>query len=279
MSLSMQSAAEIPLPDLIGVFNRAFDGYIGGTIQFTVGAFLVFLAREGIDLNLSGVVLRAGELVGFGLIARQSWTSRLAVMGIVPEAQGQGVGSWFLTQLIHQVRARGERAFVLEAFEQNTPAVQLYQNKGFRVVRRLIGCTAESLVGDPNAVQDWREIDVLDVAKLIISQGAPDLPWQIAGTSIARLGTPHVGCQCGSACAVITDPNRETIYLRALIVPTDQRRQGQATRLIHALAARYPGKKWAVPALCPEEYSVNFFEKIGFTREPLNQFQMELAIP
>jgi len=39
--------------------------------------------------------------------------------------------------------------------------------------------------------------------------------------------------------------------------------------------ATFPGKRWGVPALCPEEMR-GLFERVGFEREPLTQFQMAL---
>ena len=61
--------------------------------------------------------------------------------------------------------------------------------------------------------------------------------------------------------------------LRGLFVGGGARKQGQAARMVRSLAALYPGRKWVVPQLCPEEYG-GFFEQMGLQRAPLHQVQM-----
>jgi ribosomal protein S18 acetylase RimI-like enzyme len=197
-------------------------------------------------------------------------------MGIVPEAQGQGIGKFLLEDLIAQARARSEKTMALEVFEQNTRAVRLYQGLGFQVVRRLYGYTATGLPGAASG--DLHEIDIYEAARMIVCYGGDDLPWQVSGLAIARGGFPDRAYQLGEAAAVISNPMRESLALKALIVPTEFRGHGQATRLLQALFAEFPGKEWVVPAICPEEYGVEFFEKRGFLRQELNQFQMSLSL-
>jgi len=55
------------------------------------------------------------------------------------------------------------------------------------------------------------------------------------------------------------------------------RRQGHAGALLRAVIARYPEKTWRVPATLPEEFS-GVFEKCGFTREKLSQWQMDTGL-
>jgi hypothetical protein len=47
--------------------------------------------------------------------------------------------------------------------------------------------------------------------------------------------------------------------------------------LLRALFAKYPNKTWHVPAIFPEEMT-GFFEKAGFEKEDLGQFQMKLEL-
>lgn len=55
------------------------------------------------------------------------------------------------------------------------------------------------------------------------------------------------------------------------------REKGLARRLLQALFAKYPNKTWHVPAIFPEEMG-GFFEKTGFEKEDLGQFQMKLTL-
>jgi ribosomal protein S18 acetylase RimI-like enzyme len=273
MGLQFKPAWEAPLSELAAVFTRAFDGYIAGSVQMTPPLLSGMIAQGGVDLNLSMLACRDDEPVGFALIARQGWTSRVAVMGIVPEAQGQRVGDQLLGHLIEQSHQRGDCAMELEVFEQNTRAVRLYQKHGFRTLRRLMSYVAEDPqeYGDP----ELASIDSAEAARQVSMHGTPDLPWQVSGSNLIRMGTPFAAYRLGDAYAITDDPSAETVVIRMIVVATDARGQGQARRLIRALWARHPGKCWFVPALCPEDYGV-FFERCGFARRELNQLQMRL---
>jgi len=52
------------------------------------------------------------------------------------------------------------------------------------------------------------------------------------------------------------------------------RRQGKATRLLGALAARHPGAALFLPPLFPEGLARHFFERTGFQRTELTQLEM-----
>jgi ribosomal protein S18 acetylase RimI-like enzyme len=276
MTLTMTSAAELSVSELAELFNESFTGYIAGNVHFDRDSLLAILTRDNTDLLLSRILMRDEKRLGMMLIARQGWTSRVAAMGIIPEAQNQGLGKWFLGQVIDEARARGERTLVLEAFEQNTPAVALYKRMGFTIVRRLMGYDASSLEG--LTAPDLQEIDIYDMARIVVQHGLPNLPWQVSGTAIARTGAPNRAYQLGHAYALISNPNAETVILRALIVEPEFRRQGEATRLIHALAAQFPDKKWVVVQIWPEEYTEPFLPRLGFVAKTLNQVQMQLDL-
>jgi GNAT superfamily N-acetyltransferase/predicted GNAT family acetyltransferase len=275
MAFHVENLVQVSTADLAVLFNRAFTGYIGGSVTFDAPMKAMFLARENIDLTQSLVLVEGGERLGFALIARQGWTSRLAGMGIVPEAQEKRAGTWFMGQIMDAARQRGDHTMVLEAFEQNTRAVKLYERHHFRIVRRLYGFTADTLTADVSV--EPREIDIYEAAKLIIQHGTGDLPWQVSGTAIARMTPPNRAYELDHTYIVISDPSRDTIVIRALLVHPMFERQGQATKLLKGLAALYPDKKWVVSPVCPQEYAM-FFEKSGFSKNDLNQVQMEAML-
>jgi predicted GNAT family acetyltransferase len=62
-----------------------------------------------------------------------------------------------------------------------------------------------------------------------------------------------------------------------IVVKPESRGQGQASRLVRALMFQFPGKKWNVAAVCPEELG-GLFERMGFARESLSQLQMEASL-
>jgi GNAT superfamily N-acetyltransferase len=274
MDMTLQPASTLTISDLAALFNHAFTGYIGGSVEFTPETLHGFLVRDNVDLNASSLLMEAGRPVGFVLLARQGWTSRVAAMGIVPETQSKGVGRWFMERVIEQAKMQGTRTLVLEAFEQNERAVKLYTRVGFRIVRRLYGYHAEDTTGQ---AADLAEVDIYEVARLVVQHGLADLPWQVAGTVLARLSPPNRAFRVGDAYAVMSDPSKETVVLRSVFVLPEARLKGEGTRLLEALFAAYPGKAWHVPQVCPEEYG-SFFIKRGFARLELHQVQMEMAL-
>ena len=278
MNLDLESVLEYGLDRAVDLLNRAFADYV---VPIEVDAAEVYqmLVQDGIDVGSSRVVVRDGQAAGIALIARRGWTARLAAMALVPEARRAGLGTWLMGCLVDEARARGERAMVLEAIEQNEPALRLYQRCGFRTVRRLVGYVASPLHNageiDPEGQDALQEIDVRELARRVSAHGLPDLPWQLSGESLAHMGPPHLAYRLDEAFVLLSNPEASQVAIRALLVAPRARRQGQATRLLRELLARYPQKTWRVPALCPEEVG-GPFEKAGFERTSLSQLQMAL---
>lgn len=274
MDISTVSAVEQPLDALADLFNRSFEGYIGGAVQFSVPTLADFLYRESVSLSLSLVAMRDNTPVGLAMISRRGWTSRVAAMGVHVDMQGKGIGGWLLQRLMEAARARGDHVVQLEVFEQNTRAVKLYEKYGFRALRRLFGFSGDHLTGE---AADLQVTDVADVARLVTAWGSPDLPWQCSGETLIKHGPPSAAYRMGECGAVISAPAAERILIRALAVPPDRQRKGMATRLVSALIAAHPGKQWFVPQICPEEFAPIFIRN-GFTYEPLNQFHMAVML-
>jgi hypothetical protein len=212
---------------------------------------------------------------GIALIARRGWTSRLAAMGIAKEARGLGAGSWLMKELINEACARGDHEMVLEVIEQNQPAVRLYENYGFEIVRRLVGYIRKDAFGQ--AVDELAEIDVREAAHLISQYGIHDLPWQLSGESIAQLNPPVRAFSSGQVYMVISNPEANDIVIWSLLVKPGAPENETALAMLKSIMAAYPGKTWHVPALLPEE-SGRVYERAGFVKEELSQWQMKLKL-
>jgi ribosomal protein S18 acetylase RimI-like enzyme len=274
MHLETQSASEYPLADLVQLLNRGFENYFV-PIQFNLAAFLNMLRKDSVDLLASRVLLADKEPSGIALIARRGWVGRLAAMAIVEEKRGNGAGTWFMQKLLQEARERKEREMVLEVIEQNEAAVRLYQRHGFQIVRRLVGWVQQGVSeSKPGALQ---EIDLREMGRLISQYGLSDLPWQLSAETLAQM-TPPVRAFCkGQAYVVLSNPDVEHVVIFSLLVEPDSRGQGLGTDLLKSIIARYPGKTWHVPAIFPEEF-VKVFERAGFQREELSQWQMLLSL-
>jgi len=275
MPFRLQSALDYSFTDLARILNDSFSGYI---VDVTVTpSLLAQLVRyEGTDLTTSRIVLAGDEVIGCALVGRRGWTSRLAAMGVVPAWRGQGVGQWVMQRLIAEAKQRREQQIVLEVIEQNIPAVALYKGLGFQVQRRLVGYSATQLTG--LADERLREVDVRMIGQKLTMYGPPDLPWQLSGETLVNSGPPLQGYQLGPAYVVISNPRNEQITIRGLMVEPQARRQGWAIRLLQAVIAAHPNKSWGVPIIYPEALITQLFEKVGFVKDELTQFQMKLPL-
>ncbi|KAA3657724.1 MAG: GNAT family N-acetyltransferase [Chloroflexi bacterium] len=273
--IDTKSVLAYGLEETAVILNRGFSDYFV-PINFTLNSLLNMVAHDGLDLSSSRIAFKNGEPVGAGLIARRGWSSRLAGMAIVPEAQNQGIGKQFMKVLVTDAKERGDHRMELEVIAANTPGIKLYESAGFRTMRQLFSYKLES----PPLFQTSNtaiEIDIREVARQVTLNGYSDLPWQLSGETIAGFTPPYQAYRLDKAFVVLTNPENETIHIRSLIVNQSARNQGQATQLLHSLFTRFPGKTWNVPAIFPEELGP-LFETLGFKRGELSQWQMALDI-
>jgi len=275
MKLDIRAASDYPMPELLYLMNLSFEEYIV-SISLNLIQFLTMLRKDSIDLYESRVLLGDGKPVGLALIARRGWTSRIAAMGIVKEARGIGAGTWLMQRVIQDARDRKDHEMLLEVIEQNEYAVKLYGKSGFETMRRLIGMNhhdeREKINGSP-----LPEIDLRMAGALISQHGLPDLPWQLSGETIALLNPPARAFQMGSAIVVTSSPDADYVALYGLVVETAARGKHEGLDLLNTLMDAYPGRTWHIPAYMPEELGP-IFEKAGFEREELTQFQMRLRL-
>ena len=276
MDFDIKPASDYPLPDLVELLNRGFENYFV-PIELNVSSFLAMLRKDGIDLTASPVLLIGERPAGIALIARRGWTSRLAAMGISQEMRGVGAGSWLMEKLIHEARQRGDCEMVLEVIEQNDPAVRLYQKYGFQAVRRLIGLTRRGKDAEEEHLDNLHEMDLREMGRMISQYGLPDLPWQLSAESIAQMNPPARASCKDQAYAAISNPDAEHIVIWSLLVEPSARGKNLGMEMLKSLIATHAGKTWHIPAIFPEGLG-KVFERAGFEREELSQWQMRLVL-
>ena len=274
MKLDIKPASDYPLPDLTHLLNLSFENYLI-PITFNLMQFITMLRKDSVDLSASRVLLVDEQLAGIALVARRGWTSRLAAMGIVQRLRGSGAGSWFMDKLIQDARDRKDHAMVLEVIEQNQQAVRLYQKCGFQTVRRLIGLVRKE--ARESGKYFLEEIDLLEAGRLVSQYGLSDLPWQLAGETLAHLNPPARAYRSRGALLVTSDPNAEHVVIWSLLVEPDLRGNDLGVDMLKSVIANHAGKTWHVPAIFPEEFG-RIFESVGFEREELSQWQMKLEL-
>ena len=271
-------ASFFSLSELVDLLNRGFEEYFI-PIHFNADMFENMLRKDGINLADSQVLIADDHACGIALIAcRPSLhTSRLAAMGIAREIRGKGAGSWFMKKLIDRACERGDREMVLEVIEQNVPAVKLYRKYGFESRRRLVGYTCRSQSAGNNEGGELQRIDLHEMGQLISQYGLPDLPWQLSGESIMQSSPPPHAYRKGQAYIVISNPEAEHVVIWSLLVQPGARGSGLGTDMLKDVMAQHTGKTWHVPAIFPEELG-KVFERAGFEKETLSQWQMKLTL-
>jgi len=270
-ALEFRCAIELTPEALTTATNHCFTGYFV-PVQFDVKTLAYMQRVDSVDLTTSCVALRSGEIVGVAFAARRGWNGRLAAMAIAPNARSQGVGRALTEAVVRAAGERGDRQFTLEVIQANFAAVHLYTACGFKKLRQLAGYSAASVPGQKS--DDLIEINPEDAAAAVEQWGLADLPWQLAAPTVAALAPPYRAFRLGPAYAVIGDPASDTIVVRSLVVSPTERRRGWGTKILQAISARYPGKKWRIPIWVPEEIPAAFFSKLGFSPEQLTQFHM-----
>jgi GNAT superfamily N-acetyltransferase len=274
MTLDIKPASDYPLPDLTQLLNLSFENYLV-PVTFNLQQFLTMIRKDSVDLSASRALIVDDKPAGIALIARRGWTSRLAAMGIVQSMRGKGAGFGFMEKLIQEARERNDHDMVLEVIEQNENAVKLYQKCGFQSVRRLIGLIRKD--ARERKKDSIEEIDLREAGGLISQHGLSDLPWQLAGETIAHMNPPARAYRNGPALVVISNPNVEHIVIWSLVVEPQARGKQLSVEMLKSVIANHPGRTWHIPAIFPEEFG-RIFERAGFEKEELTQWQMRLGL-
>jgi len=274
MLLDTKLASDYPLPDLTQLLNLSFENYLV-PVAFNLSQFLTMIRKDSLDLAASRVLFGVEQPAGIALIARRGWTSRLAAMGIVQGQRGKGAGFRFMRKLMDEARERNDHAMELEVIEQNENAVKLYQKCGFQSVRRLIGLIRKDAI--ENNKTPLTAIDLREAGSLISQHGLADLPWQLAGETIAHLNPPACAYRNGPALVVTSNLAVEHVVIWSLLVEPQARGQQLGVEMLKSVIANHPGKTWHVPAIFPEEFG-KLFKRAGFEQEELTQWQMKLDL-
>lgn len=116
--------------DRVLIQNEAFDN------KNRVPLNLVDVMSEmksGSYLKDLALLLRwQGDPVAYGQIIRHNNLYYLVNFGVRPKYRGKGLSHWLLSDLLKGAVAAGIGTILLEVFESNRPAIELYGKHGFR---------------------------------------------------------------------------------------------------------------------------------------------------
>lgn len=274
MNFELRQATEAPVDEVVRVLNRGYSDYVV-PVEFTREMVLRNLEVDDVDLKKSLLLFDDGKAIGIAVVAARGAARRLAGMCIDPDNRRRGWGQRALQEVLSQAQSEGVSRVWLEVIDQNSAAVELYRKSGFQIRRRLIGFRGQI---EQASASLQIESPVL-VADAIRRSGLPDLPWQISADTVERLGTPKHSTtsfwRLNDAHAVVTrEKNAAQFTLRALVVDSAARRQGQATQILQAISTMFDGAECRVPALFPDEQFAAFFTAAGLVQQEISQQQM-----
>ncbi len=276
--ISELPVAECTAAQVADALTGCFEGYVM-PVNVDARGYELRFRPENVDPFASYVYFRENGPVAVVLVARRGWTGRIAAMAVAPDERGKGLGKRIMHNAIREAVARGDRSVVLEVFEHNTPAVNLYAELGFSPLRRLVGYGREPGGATPEAAYSLSELDPLDFARVVAGEGEPGLPWMLAAETLSGAVSPARAYHLDHrAYALIGEPGENVVPLTALVVPRAHRRNGWATRLMQALYAKYPDKAWSIPQIVPEGFAPEFFARCGWTLQDTNQLEMILDL-
>lgn len=265
---------------LAEIMTACFEGYVV-PMTMTGEAFNGRFRRENLDLQASRVFMDGERAVALILVVRRGWTARIGAMGIVTDYRAKGLGRAALRCVMDDLRRLGDRRLMLEVIDSNEPAIRLYKSLGFKTRRNLIGYRRPAGLVDIAEASDLAEVDPLIVARAVAAEGAPDLPWFNAPETLAACTAPARGFALGQEAFAIVEPTPQPnlLSLRTLVVTHQARRRGLGSRMIASLATAYPEQDLVISANFPEELAAGFIARMGFTRTPIGQLEMDLDLP
>lgn len=260
---------------LHAAFTAAFADYVAGPFTLAAAQWPHFLARQAVTLSLSRVALGPdGQPRAFALVAerlpQRRW--RLATMGALPAARGQGDAPALLEDLAARAQAAGQRGLELEVFAQNPRAVRLYERHGFARVADLHGHGAEPLRGP--AAAPPRAVDRDEALAWLqgIENDGLVMPLQL-GARVLATAEGWTAWRRGSAQLVHGEGPAGVRLIRSLV---DTRpAQADAEVLARTLRAVFPDQTITMPPLLPDALGGQALQRAGYTRQPLHQWWMQ----
>lgn len=266
--------------NLHGAFLAAFADYVIGAFRLEPAQWPSFLARQGIDLELSRVASVDGRIAAFALVApRDERRWRLATMGALPGARGTGAAPALLDDWIRRAASQGVSRLELEVFAHNEPALRLYRSRGFERLHELHGYTLdespppEPVPPPPRAVDTAEAMAWLQASEDLL----PTLPMQVTPTCLRAAADPLTAWQHGQAQLIFSVMAAGPIHVHSLVDRGTAQRDAGA--LLQTLRRRHPHRPVKVPALQRLDIGGQALRDAGFAVQPLYQWLMVRRLP
>lgn len=283
MSLTWKRASELPIDQLIQVWNKSFEGYFVD-MTMTVDQLQARFNRDQISLERSIVGFFDSEPVGLIMNAFQAirgqnvaWNGGTA---IIPKFRDRKLGRFFMEQVFKIYQKQEVQVAFLEALAENTRAIRLYQRMGYEIIDRLhfysfrtVGAWTGFTQDSPNWIA--RSVTSKEVSKLCFYQHFA--PWQTQWDHIPEgkgmiLELPEYGPVAYALYRLATDEAKAQTVVTLYQVgfhPDFQQHEEANEQLIHHLFASHQDSSLIYTTVNLSERNHVFIRKLqqyGFTQ-------------
>jgi ribosomal protein S18 acetylase RimI-like enzyme len=241
MTYSMNTLSHTSLSDIYLTFMEAFADYVQDASHVTETSFQNRTIRGGVNLDLSVGTFANEKLVGFTLVAVDTFNGLPCAFdagtGIIKAYRGMGIAKEMFAFIAPKLAATGVQRFLLEVLKENAPAIKAYQKAGFTVTRNLdsYALVLEEAVL-PTKQDPW--LDFYRIQQTELANYAEFFDWQPAWENslscIARIpdevlmiGIRFQGDRAG---ILVYYPLQK--WILCLAVHPNYRRRGIATQMI-----------------------------------------------
>ena len=272
------SAANFSLIELSELFTRSFAGYLM-PVKMDEHLLAHICNTSFVDIDRSIVAEIEGEPSGIYLFGVRGLLCRCAAMGVIKTQRGRGIGSQLMMEAVKRARVEGFKSIALEVFTENNPAIALYKNSGFKIIRKLVGFEHEAIETADGDSKALKEVDTREIALKCTEECDVNLPWHCTPEYLAALSPPSSAYSFqGKTYAVVTPRAGNLMLLNAVITPEQFRQKGYGGKILDYLLNLYSGKRWMVLPVLPEGLMDGFFLKSGFARMAQSQYEMSLKL-
>ncbi len=196
--MNIKTLDRCTLVDVISILNDGFSNYFV-PIRENHNSFIKRLAKEDLDVASSFVAQEDGVLQGILLNGfRENNGEILAWNGgtaVHPDARRKGVGRMLLQKTMEEYKARSVKRASLEAIKENTAAILLYEELGYKM--------KDELIFFKGSVEKKTTLNIEFTRPELLPQLSiynEDVPWQC-----------HVKSNLSAQAAVFTDQSKKPI--------------------------------------------------------------------
>lgn len=251
--VTFKRASDLEIHELVDIWNKSFTGYFVD-ISLNEESFLARIHRDQIQLSHSivgyidakpiGLILNAFQQVAGQNIA---WNGGTAIM---PAYRAKKLGQSFMKENLSIYQDQKVKIAFLEAFEENTPAIRLYERFGYEIIDQLqfeSFRTAGAWTGNTSDSPEWiaKSATCEEVSRLSFYHHFA--PWQSQWDHIPEgkgfiLSHPEYGEVAYALYRVVKDPSKAqtVVTLYHIGFRNDFLHHEEANdQLIHHLFASY----------------------------------------